>query len=113
MTMNAVFSHRPIDHAIAYDVRADELHSLFATVVGFAFTFGAIAQSFIERGRWRRLVCYGAAAVAIILPLGMLQFPEIQGVLQRIMFGITFAWLVVFLPDKDNHWRAQTRRNTQ
>ncbi|HSS66619.1 MAG TPA: DUF998 domain-containing protein [Gammaproteobacteria bacterium] len=98
MIMNAVFSHRPIDHELLYDVRADTLHSLFATVVGFSFTFGALAQSFIERYRWRRLCCYAAAAAAVILPLGMLQFPGIQGVLQRLMFGISFAWLVVFLP---------------
>jgi len=60
--------------------------------------FGAIAQSFIERGRWRRLACYVTAAAAVILPLGMLQFSEIGGVLQRLTFAVSFAWLVVFLP---------------
>lgn len=98
MAMSAVFSHRPVDQTLSYDVREDELHSLFATVVGFAFTFGAVAQSFIERSLWRRLACYVAAVAAIGLPLAMLGFAEIAGVLQRLMFAISFAWLVEFLP---------------
>lgn len=113
MCLNAVFSHRPIDHAIPYDVRADEFHSLFATAVGISFTFGAIAQSFLERGLWLRLACYAAAATAIILPLGMLQFPGIQGALQRLMFAISFTWLVVFLPiDGIGRWNSGRRDRT-
>lgn len=98
MIMNAVFSHRPMDPTRAYDVREDELHSLFATIVGISFTIGAVAQSFLERHRGRRLACYGAATAAVLLPVAMLQFPAIAGALQRVMFAVSFAWLVVFLP---------------
>lgn len=100
MIMNAVFSHRPIDPTLAYDVREDELHSLFATIVGFAFTIGAVSQSILERRRWRRLACYGAAVMAVVLPLGMLQYPAVAGLLQRLMFAVSFAWLVIFLPER-------------
>ncbi|WP_286830869.1 MULTISPECIES: DUF998 domain-containing protein [Kordiimonas] len=100
MVLVGIFSHKPIDPLLPYDAFEDDLHSLFATVVGTTFSVGTLSQAFCERAMARRTACVAAALSAVILPLCMLQFPDVQGVPQRFMFVISFFWLVGFLPEK-------------
>ena len=97
MALAGVFSHQPLDRSTHYDELAARLHSLCATVAGFAFTIGAFAQSLHEREE-RCWACWVAAASATGLPLLMLADPSHVGLTQRLMFVVTFLWLVVFLP---------------
>lgn len=98
MVMNAVFSHRPIDLAAPYVVFEDDMHSFFSSVVGASFAIGVLAVWFARRDLGPLAVHATAVAAAVILPLGMFLFPELQGVLQRAMFFISFAWLAAYLP---------------
>lgn len=98
MVMAGIWSHRPIDPAAPFDARQDALHSVGATLAGFAFAAGALAQARAEVRLARRAACLGAFVAALGLPLAMLAWPMFGGLAQRAMFAICFAWLVVFLP---------------
>ena len=94
MAAVAAFSARSWVPDTPFDSTEDALHSVAATVMGFAFAFGVIAVSvhrLRNNGSWR-LVDVGAAAAATILPILMTQFPEHDGLLQRLMFLIAFIW---------------------
>lgn len=90
----AAYSSRPWLLDAGFDATEDLLHSVAATVMGFAFAFGVAAVAFQLRRSgvaWRLLD--GVAVVAsVVLPLGMSMFGEADGVLQRVMFGIAYLW---------------------
>lgn len=98
MVLVAVFSHRPIDPSLVYDATDDWLHSFFATLMGFAFGFGVAWRMAFMRKRRDLVFCAVAAAASIVLPLAMWQLPNYAGLLQRLMFLISFIWFVIYLP---------------
>lgn len=98
MIMTALFSHRPIDPAAPYVVFEDDMHSFFSSVVGASFAIGVLAFGFARRDLGPLTVHAAAVAAALILPLGMFLFPEIEGALQRAVFFISFAWFAAYLP---------------
>jgi hypothetical protein len=36
-----------------------------------------------------------AVAASVLIPLGMIAVPEVDGLLQRLMFAIAFAWFAL------------------
>jgi len=99
MMFNGVFSHRPIDPDIPYDLLEDQLHSMFSGGVGVAFAVGTLCFAFAEEDRRAKVACVLASAAAVLIPLCMVIYSEVAGLLQRIMFAISFVWLVIFLPE--------------
>jgi hypothetical protein len=94
MVGTAAFSHAPWLAGVPFDPVEDFLHSLTATVMGFAFAFGVVAR-FLQRektDRVGRLLDGTAVAAATFLPLLMATQPEIIGLLQRAMFFIAYVW---------------------
>jgi hypothetical protein len=95
-----LFGHKPITPGVAYSGWVDATHSALATVSGVALTVGfgwqAAAAKF-PRYRW----LFAALAVACIgMPLLMLQAPQYQGLVQRVMYLFVFCWLWVFYPQQ-------------
>lgn len=90
----AVFSHRSWLPDAAYDQTEDVLHSLAATLMGFAFALGVLVLA-LKRNRedqpWRVLDITALSASAV-LPLGMTLFATIDGLLQRLMFLVAYLW---------------------
>jgi hypothetical protein len=94
MLGTAAFSHAPWLDGVPFDPVEDLLHSITATVMGFAFAFGVVAR-FLQRERgdkWGRALDATAVAAAAFLPLLMATQPEIIGLLQRVMFGTAYVW---------------------
>lgn len=94
MVAAAAFSIRPWDPAAAFDPTEDLLHSFAATAMGFAYTFGVLLV-FLRRPKTEpggRLFDLLAAAVATVFPLLMLAMPEIHGLIQRVMFLVSYLW---------------------
>jgi hypothetical protein len=94
LVATAAFSHRPWLERVPFDRVEDALHSLSATVMGFAFAFGVLARWLQERwesrvGPWIHLA---AVTVATVVPLAMLALPAAGGLLQRAMFAVAYAW---------------------
>lgn len=100
MALAGIISHRPIDRALSYDVLQDQLHSALAAGVGVGFAVGTLCFAFAVSGRSARIACGMASASALAIPAGMNLLPDIAGVLQRVMFVISFGWLAVFLPGR-------------
>jgi hypothetical protein len=94
MVGTAAFSHQPWLDGIPFDPIEDFLHSLTATVMGFAFAFGVVAHLLQREGEDRvgRLLDVTAVAAATFLPLLMATQPAIIGLLQRTMFAVAYIW---------------------
>lgn len=88
----AAFSTRPWTPNVAFDRTEDQIHSVFATTMGFAFIGGVVAVMIVHLRRgatgWPGDVV--ALVVATSVPLAMSS--EIWGVLQRCMFLTAALW---------------------
>ncbi|MFK7804885.1 MAG: DUF998 domain-containing protein [Anaerolineae bacterium] len=94
MTATAAFSHHHWDPSMPLDPIEDALHSITATVMGFAFSFGILAL--LLQKLWQKETDYifdiVAISVATFIPLGMLFWPNYAGIAQRFMFLVAYAW---------------------
>ncbi len=90
----AVFSTRPSEEGAAYNEVEDLIHSLAATAMGFSFALGVVAVSLMRVASTtpRRALDATAVLASIAIPLGMLQWPEQAGLLQRVMFAVAYVW---------------------
>ena len=87
-----LFGHRPITPGVPYSEWMDTVHSALATASGVALTIGFAWQWAAARtpARWTA----GLLALACVgLPLVMLWHPAAQGIVQRFMYLLVFAWL--------------------
>lgn len=92
----AFFQHAPIIGGIPYSILEDTMHSIFATVVGASFTVFAFSTAYIEKTNRRRVLALGVGLVAIVLSMLMFGLVDLAGLWQRIMFIISFIWLIFF-----------------
>jgi len=90
----ALFRHAPIVEGLVFSVFEDHMHSVFASLVGFSFTLFAVSTAFIVRNRTHRIVSISVATSSVILSILIFSTPEFAGVWQRIMFIVSFAWLL-------------------
>ncbi len=96
LIFTAIFKHAPIHTDLLYNLREDQLHSFFASMVGFSFTIFAFSAAFIELKTARRLLAVLAAVIAVCFSILIFNMPY-AGIWQRLMFIISFAWLIIFL----------------
>lgn len=94
MLATAVFSHRPFLPGQPFDAFEDALHSGAATAMGFAFAFGVLMIALTRRRHVGGIRVLDAAALAasVAIPLGMLVWTGVGGLLQRAMFLIAYVW---------------------
>jgi ABC-type branched-subunit amino acid transport system permease subunit len=94
MLGTAVLAHRPWQPELPHDALEDLLHSVAATLVGFAFVAGVLARMLQRLAERRRGIAADIVALiaATVLPLAMLAWPELAGLLQRLMFLVAFLW---------------------
>ncbi len=90
----AVFLHAPLVESQSYNGFADIMHSVAANTVGTAFTVYAISMIFIFEKKRHKTYALILSVLVIVLPLLMTFIPPLMGLFQRIMFMISFGWLV-------------------
>lgn len=90
LVASAVLPTRSWVETAAFDPTLDTLHSIAATVMGFAFAFGVVTVAVAQRRR--RALDVASVAASVLLPLGMMVVPELAGLLQRAMFGTAYLW---------------------
>lgn len=109
LILTGVFPHAPLVDSVLADQLQDQLHSIFASTTGFSFTFLAIGHGFMSKGR-QRSGGITMAFIATLISLGMMMFPPLMGLLQRVMFVCTFGWLFFYMkPPQD--MQARNKRN--
>jgi hypothetical protein len=94
MLATAAFSHQPWLTGVPFDPIEDTLHSISATVIGFAFAFGVAVRlgQELRQGKpahWLHLL---ALLAATVLPILMAAQPDLPGFFQRSMFFIAYLW---------------------
>jgi hypothetical protein len=94
MTAAAAFSHRPWSPELAFDRTEDLLHSVAASAMGFAFAAGVVAVALrtVRSSRSRVGLHMVAVAASVAVPIAMAAVPSADGLLQRLMFGVAYAW---------------------
>ena len=92
----ALFQHAPIVESAPYNLLEDAIHSIFATIVGASFSLLAFSAAYIEKTNRRRVLALGVGLVAIVLSMLMFSVADLAGFWQRIMFIISFIWLIFF-----------------
>jgi hypothetical protein len=93
LVATAIWSNAPIVSDAQADMFEDLLHSVASGVVGTAFAVACCVRLF-SQGGWRRdwLAWVGLLA-SVVLPLAMIIFPDYRGLLQRLMFVISFLFV--------------------
>lgn len=94
MAAAAAFSHRPWLPDLTFDATEDVLHSLAATAMGFAFAGGVVAVA-VRLSRFPTpagVLDVVAVLASVALPIAMTAVPWADGLLQRLMFAIAYAW---------------------
>jgi hypothetical membrane protein len=97
LILTGFFSHAPIDPSLPYSLAIDQVHSILATVTGFAFTVFAFSMMFIEQTTVRRLLALAIACMATGLSMLMWLVGSFAGIWQRLIFILAFAWLIFSL----------------
>ncbi len=97
LIFTALFQHAPIINGVIFNSCEDKLHSIFATIVGFSFTFYAVSAAFIEETVKYWIVDIAVGLIATILSVLMGFLPEYSGIWQRTIFVISFSWLIFML----------------
>ena len=90
----AAFAHRPWMAGEEVDRVEDVLHSVAATSMGFVFVGGVVFTA-LGRSRddfWPHAFDLTAVAASVAIPLGMAARPDVDGLLQRMMFVVAYAW---------------------
>ena len=100
MALAGLFGHRPITPGVDYVEWVHAAHSALGTAAGIAITFAFAWQALSQPTPARRIVAGGLAVLCFALPLAMLSFPGAQGVIQRLMYLLVFAWLWLYYPKR-------------
>lgn len=93
MLLAGLFSHKPIAPEVPFVQWAHTMHSALATAAGLSITIGLVWQAGAQQLLLPRVIAGGLALVCLAVPLAMFRFPEVQGLLQRAMYVLVFAWL--------------------
>jgi hypothetical protein len=96
MIAAAIFSSRQWEMTASFDPIEDLLHSVAASSMGLAFAVGvvavAVSRYWLRDERTVRLLDVVAIAASVLIPLSMMRYEAISGLLQRIMFTIAYIW---------------------
>lgn len=101
MALAGMFGHKPIAAAVPYSDLAHKAHSVLASLAGVSITLALVWHALRNGIRSRRLAALSLALLCVALPLSMLGFPAIQGLIQRFMYLLVFVWLWLYFPSLD------------
>ena len=100
MALAGLLAHKPLSPAVAFSGPAHQAHSALATLAGISITAGLLWQAALASTFRLRAIAIALAALCLALPLCMLIFQGGQGLIQRLMYLLVFAWLWVHYPSR-------------
>ncbi len=94
MLGTAAFSHKPWLPNVPFDETEDILHSITATLMGFAFSFGVLFRLLRRQTaeKLHRLFDILNILAAVVIPLLGVYFESISGLVQRLLFILAYLW---------------------
>jgi hypothetical protein len=93
MALAGLFGHQPITPGVDFDPALHRAHAVLATLAGVSITLALAWQAVRERATSRRIAAGALAVLCLALPLAMLAWPAVQGLIQRFMYAALFVWL--------------------
>lgn len=94
MVAAAVWSNLPIDPGLGGSAAEDRRHSIAASAMGVAFAAACVARFWTPGPNRLDPFNLLALACSVGLPMLMLGSPAIAGAAQRLMFLISFVWIL-------------------
>jgi hypothetical protein len=89
----AIWSNASILPGVAPDMHENWLHSVASGIVGTAFAIACAARLFSPGGSKRNVLAWVGLVISVAVPLAMGAWPDIRGLLQRVMFGFSFVFV--------------------
>lgn len=89
----AIWSNASILPGVSSDPHEDWLHSVASGVVGTAFAGACAARLFAPGGTRRDVLAWLGLVISVVFPAAMVELPELRGLLQRTMFGVSFVFV--------------------
>lgn len=102
LILTAIFKHEHV-YVVSYITHniEDQLHSIFATIVGFTFVVFAMSMFFIEESMKRKQLSILMVLISTLLSILIFSIEPLRGLFQRFMFIISFLYLIdVFIKFK-------------
>jgi hypothetical membrane protein len=94
LTLMALFNHAPVNPHIYFSTTEDGWHAYFVCTAGLSFILLSLASSLILDKQQDRLLAIGAGLSVILLSILMSEAEWAAGVWQRLMFMISFGWMI-------------------
>jgi hypothetical membrane protein len=98
LALAGLFPHKPFDFSKDYNQFFHTMHSVWATMAGISITAGLMWQSIKKEEMKQRALAFTLGVLCVLIPLVMLNLPQWDGLLQRIMYGLIFLWLWFHYP---------------
>ena len=93
MGLAGLLSHKPISPAVSFIESVHQAHSLLASLAGISITIGLLWQVVLVSTFWSRAIIITLATLSVMLPLCMLAFQDVQGLIQHFIYFFVFIWL--------------------
>jgi hypothetical membrane protein len=99
VALSPVFSPRPLHPDMPFSDTAHVLHHAFAAMAGVCLCVGVAGYGFVTGAGRAKAISFAVCAATVLLSLAMILWPDLGGLLQRLMLAAAFAWMVAFLPN--------------
>jgi len=101
LTLLAIFNHAPANPDLLYNIRESGWHVYFAGTAILSFTIFSISTSFILEKQNDRILSIAAGISIILLSLLMSEAERYSGIWQRLMYLISFGWMIYMLKTRE------------
>jgi len=94
LLLSAIFNQAPLNPEIRYNIREDGLHLYFACTTWITFIILTFSTALILEKQTDRLLAVITGISAVLLSLLASEADRTAGVWQRLLFIISFGWMI-------------------
>jgi len=94
LVLSAIFNQAPVNPEIRYNIREDGLHLYFACTTWITFIILTFSTALILEKQADRLLAVITGISAVLLSLLTTEADHTAGVWQRLLFVISFGWMI-------------------
>ncbi len=94
LSLAALFHHAPLNPGIQYNIIENGWHEYFISTTVLSFSILSIATGFVPEKQQERPMAIAAGISVIFLSVMMSEENRLAGIWQRLIFMISFGWLI-------------------
>jgi len=95
--ITGIYCAAPFDSTISYSMKEAQIHSLFATIAGFALVGGILWYLITSPEKWLFHLLFLGLITGMSMLFGLSEngiIPIGKGVVQRTLYLVAFIWLM-------------------